>query len=74
MIDTTEDAAGLDDAIDGDIDDALGGSADFKKAVEERKKIGNNVNRLQAEPSHFHLAQIENERRLRPLKKLSEQK
>lgn len=55
MIDTTDNAE-LDEAIDGEIDEMLGGSKDFRKAVEERKKIGHNVSRLQAEPSHFHLA------------------
>ena len=55
MIDTTDNAE-LDEAIDGEIDEMLGGSTDFRKAVEERRKIGHNVSRLQAEPSHFHLA------------------
>lgn len=55
----------------GEIDELLGES--YSKAVSDRQRQGLTGSRLQAEPSHFHLAALEKERSKRPLKKASEQ-
>ena len=54
------------------IDEIVGESSSFTKAVKEQQKLGENASRLQAEPSHFHLAALEQERKRRPDKKLGE--
>ena len=54
----------------GEIDSILDES--YAKAVSDRQRQGLNGSRLQAEPSHFHLATLEQERARRPLKKATD--
>jgi len=53
-----------------EIDEMLGEG--YNKAVTDRARLGANPSRLQAEPSHFHLKTLAEERSHRPLKKLTQ--
>ena len=55
-----------------DIDGILVGSASYDQAVNESQRMTQNASRLQAEPSHFHLAALAQERARRPMKTLAD--
>lgn len=73
IIDTSatnpEEAEGDDTAL-GEIDEIL--DDNYQQAVQNRQRQGLSATKLQAEPSHFHLAALEKERARRPLKKAAD--
>ena len=69
MIDTSGAEESKNSELD-EIDEMLGDG--YTKAVTDRARQGANPSRLQAEPSHFHLKTLAEERSKRPLKKLTQ--
>ena len=62
----------IEERKDDEIDEILEESKSYTKAISDRLKQGSNLSRLQAEPSHFHLAALAQERQRNPLKKITD--